>query len=290
MVATAPPADHWLLVEHTGPWGRRAIVDSGLDLDAAAGLARWTETHRARVGLIRRPGSARRPGRPRHWYLVDARPGREAVRRGRFTAERELLDVLADPGAGTPSTEPIFLVCAHGHHDTCCAIRGRPVAATLAGRFHEQTWECTHVGGDRFAANLVLLPHGLFYGQVAPSLAVDLVERYARREVLPELLRGRSSLPAPAQAAQHFARLETRDTSVDGLPVRSIRRLDAQTWTVLLDGGNGCAAEPVTVVVRSRIVAAGRPLTCTDTEPGRYRTFDLVDVTIGTAEPPATPS
>lgn len=282
--ATAPPADHWLLVEHPGPWGRHAITESGLDPVVAAAFADWTRTHRSRVALIRRPGARPGYGPPRQWFLVDSRPGRESVRRGIVTAHRDLLDVLADPAAGTPSVEPIYLVCTHGRHDTCCAIRGRPVAAALVQRFADRVWECAHVGGDRFAANLVLLPHGLYYGQVAPQVAADLVERYARGHVHPALLRGRSSVVPAAQAAQHHARLATGETGIDALPVCSVGRLDDSTWSVRLDAESG----PVTVTVRARIVETDRPLTCSDTDAGRYRTFDLLGLTTGPPERPAT--
>jgi Sucrase/ferredoxin-like len=280
--ATAPPAERWLLVEHPGPWGRHAITESRLHPVAAKGFARWTQTHRSRVALIRRPGRSPQVDLPRRWFLVDCRPGREAVHLGWFTDEAALVDILAEQAPGTPSTEPIYLVCAHGRHDTCCALHGRPVAAALAERFPERAWECTHVGGDRFAANLVLLPHGLYYGQVTPRLAVDLVERYARGELHPALLRGRSSLTPAAQAAQHHARLATGELGIDALPVLSATRLDATTWAVLLDGGPSGA--PITVTVRSRVVDAGRPLTCSDTQHGRYRTFDLVGLSEGSVE------
>lgn len=284
--ATAPPAERWLLVEHPGPWGRHAITESRLHPAVATGLARWTQTHRSRIALVRRPGSSPRTQPSRRWFLVDCRPGREAVRFGWFTEEPVLLDILAEQAPGTPSTEPIYLVCTHGRHDTCCAVNGRPVAAALAERFPERTWECTHVGGDRFAANLVLLPHGLYYGQTTPRLAVDIVERYARGEVYPALLRGRSSLAPAVQAAQHHARLARGDVGVDALPVRSIAQLDATTSLVRLDGSDGV---PITVTVRSRVVDADRQLTCSDTEPGRYRAFDLVELSEGSIEhAPAT--
>ena len=65
-----------------------------------------------------------------------------------------------------------MLVCTHGVHDTCCAIRGRPVAAALAAEWPGQVWECSHVGGDRFAPNVVVLPDGFYYGNLDPESAV----------------------------------------------------------------------------------------------------------------------
>jgi Sucrase/ferredoxin-like len=283
--ASAPPADDWLLVEHQGPWGRHAITESRLDPVAASALARWASTNRARVTLIRRHGPLTREPRPRRWFRIDARPGSERVRGGWFSAERSLVDLLADPTAGAPHPEPIYLICTHGKHDTCCAVRGRAVAAALAAAYPERTWECTHVGGDRFAANLVLLPHGLYYGHVVAPVAADLVQRYDRGLLHPRLLRGRSSVPAPAQAAQHYARFALDDARIDSFGLLRMERLDPSTWKVRLrapgsandnDAHDPNNSDAVIVTVRARIIAADRPLTCADTTPGRFRVFDLV--------------
>jgi len=273
-VATAPPADHWLLVEHDGPWGRHALTDSDIAPAAVAGLATWADLHRARVVLVRRPGAAPRHEAAGRWCRVDSRPGAESVRWGTFDRDEDLLDVLADPHDGEPSTEPVYLVCTHGRHDTCCAIRGRPVAEALAGAFPGRTWECSHIGGDRFAANVVLLPHGLFYGQVPPSDAVRLATAYDDGTLDVDRLRGRSALPAPAQAAQHHARLATGDDGVDSLPVLACEPVGDGAWRVLLGGPT-----VVTVTVRARMVDAGRRLTCSAGGPGRFRVFDLLELT-----------
>jgi len=280
--ATAPPADRWLLVEHAGPWGRHAITESKLHPAAATALAAWTRASRARVALIRRPGAAHRTRKTGRWYLADARPGREGIRCGTFTDESQLVDILADAGEhgehgqhGEPSAEPVYLVCTHGRHDTCCALRGRPVADALARAYPQRTWECTHVGGDRFAANLVMLPHGIYYGQVTPREAVDLAKQHEAGVLDIERLRGRSSLPAPVQAAQHHARLASGETSIDAYPPLASERSGPDEWRVRLAGPDGV---PVTVTVRATMRAVARPLTCTGTAPDRFRIFELVDL------------
>jgi hypothetical protein len=276
--ATAPPADHWLLVEHAGPWGRHAITESKLQPAVAAALAHWTSTNKARVALIRRPGAPHRTRKIGLWYLVDARPGQESIRWGRYSDEHQLIDVLAAPAGeppGEPSSEPVYLVCTHGRHDTCCALRGRPVADTLAQAFPSRAWECTHVGGDRFAANLVILPHGLYYGQVTPRDAVDLVKQYTAGTLDLERLRGRSSLPAPVQAAQHHARLATGDTAIDGYPPLACDRTGPDEWRVRLASPD---AGPVTVTVRATTQEVARHLTCKGPSPDRFRVFELVQL------------
>ena len=86
-----------------------------------------------------------------------------------------------DGSAGTVSDRPVLLVCTHARHDQCCAVRGRPVAQTLARAFPDETWESSHLGGDRFAATMIVLPHGLYYGRVPTTDAETIVERYLRR-------------------------------------------------------------------------------------------------------------
>jgi hypothetical protein len=112
-----------------------------------------------------------------------------------------------DPaGFGTPVTEPLYLVCAHGRRNVCCARFGGPLAQALAARYPSQVWETTHVGGHRFAANLVILPHGLYYGPVDAARAVEAIDAYARGTIVPERYRGRAGQPREVQEIE-YARL-----------------------------------------------------------------------------------
>jgi hypothetical protein len=252
-----------------------------LDATAAAAIGAWAQRERGRVLLIRRPGRREPGGRPRRWYRVDSRPGREGVRGGTFRAERELVDVLADPEAGEAVAGPLYAVCAHGRHDTCCAVSGRPVAAALAGVAPEGTWECSHVGGCRFAAALVLLPHGYVLGAVPADAVPDVVRAYEQGRLEPRYVRGRCSLAPAEQAAQHHARLRTGAVGVDALRPLAARSDGAGHWHVEL-------ADPsCTVVLRERLVETGRPLTCAANAPGRMRVFDLVDLSVAAEAVPA---
>ena len=124
---------------------------------------------------------------------------------GTWGDDRDLLiaaDLLSRPPV--PATEPqpnLLLVCAHGVHDTCCAVHGRPVAAALAERWPDLVWECTHVGGDRFAPNLVVLPDGFYYGNLDPASAIDTVAAHLGGTVPTAFLRGMVGFAPPAQAA-----------------------------------------------------------------------------------------
>jgi hypothetical protein len=116
------------------------------------------------------------------------------------------LDRLAagdPPSFGSPASEPVFLVCGHGQRNACCARFGVPLARHLAARYPGQVFQTTHVGGHRFAANLVILPHGLYYGPVGLAEATAAISAYQRGKVTPDRYRGRAGQPRPIQQAEH---------------------------------------------------------------------------------------
>lgn len=115
-----------------------------------------------------------------------------------------------------PTAGPVILVCAHGHRNVCCARFGGPLARGLAGHF-DQIWETTHIGGDRYAASLVILPHGLYYGPVDMESATAAIAAYRRGEITPGRYRGRAGQPHDLQAAQHSAMIQTGFRGIPGL-------------------------------------------------------------------------
>ena len=102
--------------------------------------------------------------------------------------------------------ERTYFVCTHGARDPCCAIRGLAVAQALERVRPGQVYECSHLGGHRFAANVLVLPDGLCFGRLdarsAPALAGELD---AGRLPL-EHLRGRTAYEPEQQAAEILVR------------------------------------------------------------------------------------
>lgn len=196
MIGTAPAAPAYLLIEHPGPWRFDVLTGAGWSAEVTTALTDAVRATRARLLFIRRPG--RRPTRSsaRRWAVVRVAAGASW---GEWEQESDLLAAadalrsagdLPDASPEPLSLEPLLLVCAHGVHDACCAIRGRPVAAALAERWPEATWECSHVGGDRFAANLVVLPDGTYYGGLDVGSAVPAVAGHLAGRVDVDHLRG----------------------------------------------------------------------------------------------------
>ncbi|SDE96263.1 hypothetical protein SAMN05660485_02288 [Blastococcus fimeti] len=277
-IATASPVQRWLLVEQPGPWGRDALLQSRFDARVAPLLAERARREDVRVLLVRRPGDRLADAGGR-WAYADSRPGREGMWWSVRTSDADLLTAPWDGSVGEPATGPAYLVCTHGGHDACCALRGRPLARAMPAPGPADVWECSHLGGDRFAANVVVLPQGFYYGQV-PGDGGLLVAAHQQGQVALAWLRGRAGLPAHVQAAQHGAREELGLLGVDDLAPLEATRLpdpepDVERWQVVLAGSPG----PVTVVVESRPSPEAVHLTCQAARPGRVRTWHRLSVT-----------
>lgn len=273
---TAAPAAGFLLLEQPGGWGRQALTSSRLDPSVGAAVSVRAIAGGLRALLVRRPGR-HAPLQRRRWAVVQSRPGREQAWWGDFGADSELLDLPLDGSAGEASTDPFFLVCTHGRHDTCCAVEGRPVAAALERLAPGRVWECSHVGGCRFAANVLAMPHGLYYGHVDREDASELVAAHHRGDVVPRLVRGRTTAPPVAQAAVSHLRERLGERRIDALvPAGSIHlgggrwqvrvRRQLESWIVTVQAGAG--PEPALLTCRAVNPA----------HPPRFEVLDLVQV------------
>ncbi len=203
MLGTTEQRVRWLLVEDRGAWGEKAVRDVlGAEAEATAtalGL---------RLLLVRRRAGDPAADVVRRAVLVDTERGEMAIRTVEALGELDVRAAATMPLTefGAPMSDPILLVCTNGRRDACCSLRGRMLVASLAADHAERTWECTHLGGHRFAANLVCLPDGIVYGRVTPADGPRLADAYLAGRVQPALLRGRSAWPPAAQVVEGLVR------------------------------------------------------------------------------------
>lgn len=211
LAGTATHVRTWVLLEHTGPWGADALLDARLPGGLGPALKQQARSLRAKILLVRRPRARRDPDRL-NVFAAYADPRRPRLEHGTVGDLREVLDLdLASLAAGGSSglatdDRSLYCVCTNGRHDACCAELGRPVAAALDERYPGQVWEVSHVGGDRFAGNLVVLPEGLYYGRLDPQTCLSAVAAHRAGELDLEHLRGRAGYPMAVQAAEQHLR------------------------------------------------------------------------------------
>ena len=239
LAGTASTIRYWLLIEHAGPWGRDGLLDARLPAGLGRELRALERRSDARVLLIRKPHRV-----PKYddgtvlCFAVDtddAWLGFAAI----ATIENALDLDPHERASFTSTPRPLFVVCTHGRRDPCCAERGRPLAERLAASFPEVTWESTHVGGDRFAGNLVAFPHGLYHGRVEPDEGPEIASGYGEGRIARlDRYRGRSSDPRHVQAAEQALRDRLGLDRIDAVVrKRSTRRGDRAEVTFATANG-----------------------------------------------------
>jgi hypothetical protein len=264
LAGTAATARSWLCLEQPGPWGRDALSASHLDPGVSRELAALAAGTGVRIALIRRPGS--HPDRhrpvPRHVYLAHTAPGNTWLERTMISDPKALLDLDFDrAGAGEPgllgerTADPLLLVCTNGRRDVCCALFGRPLAAALAGRHGEAVWECTHLGGHRFAPTAVLLPTGYAYGRLDAATGDRLLTGAG---VLADGCRGRSTWSPAGQVAELAVRTRLGERDPDALSVAAVEDA-AGGWSVTVTG----RGRRWLVAVAERELGQARAASCT---------------------------
>jgi hypothetical protein len=202
LAGTASRVDHWILVEYRGLWGYDAVAASGLSDELKEHLRRQRDARpNTKLLFVRRPHRREHPSLSVFWGSSPERGGEL------FHAEVDRYDDLLDLDLTARGADrlghPLLLVCTHGKHDRCCARYGRPLYEALEDQAEgDWVWQSSHLGGDRFAGNVVFLPEGLYFGRVAPVDAWSVLDEYLAGRIELEHYRGRSAYSFGEQTAE----------------------------------------------------------------------------------------
>jgi hypothetical protein len=269
VAGTASTVRAFVAVEDPGPWGVRALVDSRLPQPVKDHLRAVEAQRGVKVLLIRRPGGGSRRTPGVRVLVAHAVEGwLESTLLGSVDDVAGLdLEGLADgrrPGL-EPATDPAYLVCTHGRHDACCAERGRPFATALCAAAPDQSWEVSHIGGDRFAANALVLPYGLYYGRLDAERAARFAEDHGNGLLDLDHLRGRSRYAFAVQYAEIALRREIDDRRITPFRLRSVEQqegvtsavfhADGRQWRVVVE----TRRRPAEVLTCGAAAASGAP-------------------------------
>ena len=200
MLGTAEPVDIWLLLEYKPAWKSRAVEDNGLEDETN----RWLEDSLKRCaerGLKARPQFIRRPD-----FDIDTTTLFIARNNALGRIEASAYDALWEVDVLTsdlaPVRENVYFVCTNGQRDLCCARYGLPTFARLQELVGARVWQTTHLGGHRFAPNVLALPQGILYGRVDVDEVDAFVTTIESGDVSRSHVRGRSAFPPGAQFAE----------------------------------------------------------------------------------------
>lgn len=240
LFASAPQAEVFFLLEYNGAWGVKAFEESGIPTAVKEALsAAAHDLPTAKILLIKRSLAARQ-GRLT-FFVVLASEQNPALYEFHLDDYEDLLAIdlpaviRRDPGyQDMLASGPLFLVCTNGRRDACCARYGVPLDQAMQQSAAGAVWECSHVGGHRFAANVYQMPDGLLYGRLRPQDASSLAAAVQEKRILLDHLRGRSAYAPALQAAEYYYRLQTGQSALNAFHLESAEQVEPGRWEIVL--------------------------------------------------------
>ncbi|HLF88255.1 MAG TPA: sucrase ferredoxin [Anaerolineales bacterium] len=284
LFGTATRVDYWLALEVPQAWGRKAFEESELTISVKSHLSKVLEARpNTRLQLIKKGLDF--AGNGIAFFVAVNHEEQPNLYEFRLSKYEDLLDldisgILAERQEFLQydQREPIFLVCTNGKRDPCCAKFGLPLHEAVRSVAGDNVWQTSHVGGHRFAANVVALPHGVFYGYLAPEDAPMIVDAQRAGTVHLPRYRGRSCYDDRVQAAETFLRQRTELLELHRFKLIEVTELTPNEWTFhfldLLTEQTYC------VQVRSEPAPFEVLKSCAEDAPVRLTQFKLVSYAV----------
>ena len=278
-VGTASIGDTWLLLEYPRPWGVKAFQESNLSREIKLHINRALKSvPRARLLFIKQDKA---PAEFLSLFIVRSSELDSSLVKYELRDYKQLLEInltSALAGGEVKGAEiwerPLFLVCTHGKRDKCCAKFGFAVYKSVRDFAGDgSVWQSSHVGGDRFAANLICFPDGLFYAHVTEESGQSIVSNYRQRKLVLDNFRGRACYPPPIQAAEFFVRSESGLSGVSDLRFLSYNAIKPNYWKVTFVSTTD--AQTHEVYLMGQLSEFQNRLTCHATESKRVVQYSL---------------
>jgi hypothetical protein len=185
----------------------------------------------------------------------------------------DLINIITDNDEMTDK-EILYLVCTNGKKDKCCAKYGFPIYQNLKKNIsNEQIWQCTHIGGDRFAPNIITFPNGAHYGH----LKVDEIEKFLSTtldgNIYLEKYRGKSKYNKYEQAAEYFLMKELQNNKSQNFSLEKSEKIDEASYLVMFRCTSNL--KKYSVSISSSFSDFYRLPSCTAVSESRAKTFHL---------------
>lgn len=238
LAGSLPITTHYFLLEYNAAWEDKAFEKSQIPDAVKKYLSELVKAYpAAKVLLIKQPRQVSRIGI--HFFVASVHENRARLYRFLLADYLDILQLdLLSIGQGDSRYDanlqetPLFLACTNGRRDLCCARFGAPLYHHLHNLAGDAAWESSHVGGHRFAPNVLVLPQGLMYGRLEIEQVGELVGLTRSGQLKLENLRGRSVYPQAAQAAEIYLRQQTGQLAWDALHLLQAGEVEPNRWQV----------------------------------------------------------
>ena len=236
MIGTTDLVDVWIALEYDVDWQAKALADNALGAAVNTWLkdslrALFQAGRKPRALFIRQPDRTDGPAIRLLMGVMDDRgPRLRTYTLDNYAAlnDIDLVSDLAHRPSDNQPCEPHYLVCTNAQRDQCCGRYGLPLYLALRDQLGDRVWQSTHLGGHRFAPNVLSLPDMALYGRVEAGAVSRFVEYCEAGGTPGRWLRGRSAYPYHVQAAEALLG-DTRQRA----SLRQQRLLGPEAWEVV---------------------------------------------------------
>lgn len=222
---TAANSAAFILIEYNNPFPQK-IIEANIDKEWFKKIQQVAKTYKGKVLLVRNKTTNANSCKitfidcNRYSYFTIS------------TTTEAYISIDLASHISSPETvwlnDPFFLVCTNGKKDKCCSKFGLPVF-----KFFESfntdvpVWESSHVGGDRFAANVIAMPYGIYYGHVAVEDVGHILVRTLLKKIYKNNYRGLSRRSFFEQSIECYIRDFLRNYDIDfDIHIHLIEHLD----------------------------------------------------------------
>lgn len=281
MVGTAATVEAWFLLEYAGVWGAKATDEN----DLPRPVQNWLNKQLpllgdGRVQFIKQNQPEGAGGIS--FFVALSREVAPSLYRFQLDGYEDLLELDMQAIATGDSaydefvySETLYLVCTNGKRDRCCARNGLPLYHALVEYAGQTVWQCTHLGGHRFAPTLLTIPDGAYYGRLTPADLASFVKSQQREQLYLDNLRGRCCYDSVTQAADHFLRQKTGLLERSAYRLVGNQRLDERHWTVTFISPD--VGEVHRLILAQEMSSAGHLVSCSPQKSKPVTRFQLVD-------------
>jgi len=227
----------WFLLEYNRPWGGKVLPESELSESIKTALNGY-------LGTIPKSNLLFIKQQFKHiagitFYVALTRETDPQLYEFHLENYDDLLklDIAAivngDPAYDDRITnEPLYLICTNARRDQCCARYGLPAYKAMVNQAGSRVWQCSHLGGHRFAPTALFLPYGINYGRFQADDVAALISDYAQGNIQLDYLRGRVCYDAAVQAADYFLRAELEVGELNALKLLDTQTVEKDHWLI----------------------------------------------------------
>jgi len=278
LFATSPVVHYWYLLEFNEQWEEDAFNNSRLSKDIKKKITELT-SHKpySRLQLIKK---TKRDRNNLKLFIAITKENQKELYSIDIADYEEILNLnpynLFD--SANQQTQQIILVCTHNSYDKCCGKYGKEVYKYLSIKEKDfDIWQTTHLGGHRFAANILMLPEGLYFGRVNSESFIHIKNEYSNNKIYLDSLRGKCYYKKEIQASEYYLRSKLEFYGLNNIKLVSSFNKNSNITVTVFE--NTLDQKQYTIVLEKNQRALENFASCKDKNKKFLPQFNLLEIT-----------